>query len=326
MPLDFPLSSSRLTTLRNGLVVVPDSPAVFRVEGSGALTCLQGLLTCDLAAAGDGSLSWGAVLTAKGMIAFDAWTLRDEDGFTLIAESSARSKALDLFRRTLPPRLATVTDLSESHRVTWLLGPSASAVVTTAMASKAPEAGRTARIGAEQKVTLAVGNPAAPFALLLVGPTDAVAQFGGVLLSNGGVEGTGEELAAARILAGWPTLGREIDDKTLPHEVRFVELGGVSFTKGCYTGQETVARIQFRGQVNRTLRGVIFEDAGAIDDRAIRTEEKPVGMVRSALLLDQRVVALAMIRREIETGASLSAGGRGLRVMELPLTVMGIGA
>lgn len=326
MPLDFALPSSRLSTLRNALVVVPDSPAIFRVEGSGALTCLQGLFTCDLAAAGDGSVSWGGVLTSKGMIVFDAWALREGASFTLIAESSARGAANELFRRTLPPRLAKFADLSESYRVAWLLGGAGSDVVVNAAAGPVPEAGRVTRVGAEPAIRLAAGSPVTPFTFLAVGPSSAVAQFGGELHRGGGVGGTGDDLAAARILAGWPTLGREIDDKTLPQEVRFDDLGGVSYTKGCYTGQETVARIHFRGHVNRTLRGVILEDAGPVEDRVIRAGEKEVGTVRSALLLDEQVVGLATIRREIADRLPLSAGSRKLRVMDLPLTAVAAGA
>jgi folate-binding Fe-S cluster repair protein YgfZ len=68
MPLDFSLPLARLKLLRSGAVMVRDDPAVLRVEGPGALTCLQGLLTQDLAAPGDGSLVYGAVLSPKGMI------------------------------------------------------------------------------------------------------------------------------------------------------------------------------------------------------------------------------------------------------------------
>src|SRR6266702_809001 len=63
-------------------------------------------------------------------------------------------------------------------------------------------------------------------------------------------------LALSRVLAGWPGLASEVDEKTIPQEVRFDEIGGVSYTKGCYTGQETVSRLHFRGHANRNLRGL----------------------------------------------------------------------
>ena len=65
-----------------------DQPAVFRITGSGALTCLQGLFTNDLDHPGDGSLTYGAMLTPKGMIVVDAWVIRQAGALTLIAPAS----------------------------------------------------------------------------------------------------------------------------------------------------------------------------------------------------------------------------------------------
>src|SRR5204863_149594 len=76
-------------------------------------------------------------------------------------------------------------------------------------------------------------------------------RLAGRLAAAGAVEAEPAMLELARILAGWPRLGAEVDDKTIPQEVRFDEIGGVSYTKGCYTGQETVARLHFRGHANR---------------------------------------------------------------------------
>lgn len=314
MSLDIPCSSSRLALIRNGAVVVLDNPAIFQVQGTGALTCLQGLFTCDLAEAGVDSLSWGALLSAKGMILFDAWAIREAGGFTLVTEASARGLALELFRRTLPPRLAKLTDWSESHRVAWLLGRSSTDRLDTP-----PEPGRISRIGAEGESILARGAPQAPFGYFGVGPADSIAEWRDSLRDGGVTQGTEDDFAAAKVLAGWPTLGREIDDKTLPQEVRFDELGGVSYTKGCYTGQETVARIHFRGHVNRTLRGVLMDAGTPPGNRVIRAGEKEVGTLRSALVLEDRVLALAMIRREIDREPRLAADGRSVRIMTLPL-------
>ena len=60
----------------------------------------------------------------------------------------------------------------------------------------------------------------------------------------------------ARVEAGRPEWGIDMDDATIPQEANFDELGGISYTKGCYTGQEVVARVHFRGHVNRTIRGL----------------------------------------------------------------------
>jgi folate-binding protein YgfZ len=315
MQLDFSLPSTRLRTLRTGAVVVSDSATVLRIEGTGALTCLQGLLTCDLAASGDGGLAYGALLTSKGMVIFDAWVFREQDAFTLVAEASARGPALELFRRTLPPRLARVIDLTEQARAAWLLGATAPERLARALAEPVPGAGRAIRAGS---LLLAGGTAVAPFASLAVGPQEAIALLLTKFQNAGGTIGCDTDLAGARIVAGWPTLGREIDDKTLPQEVRFDDLGGISYTKGCYTGQETVARLHFRGHVNRSLRGLIFDGPEPPAERTLTVAGKDVGNVRSALGLDDRVIALAMVRREVGDGAVLMAGPRRVVATALP--------
>jgi len=73
--LDLRLDRARLDQVRHGATIVASSPAVLRIAGPGALTCLQGLLTNDLEKPGDNSLVYGALLTPKGMIVVDAWVL-----------------------------------------------------------------------------------------------------------------------------------------------------------------------------------------------------------------------------------------------------------
>ena len=119
---DLSLGRERLTQVRHGAVLVTTEPAVFRVHGPGALTCLQGLLTNDLVKPGDNSLVYGALLTPKGAVVVDYWVLREPGGITLVAPRSGHEASLDLFRRQLPPRLAKVTDLTGHARVAWLIG------------------------------------------------------------------------------------------------------------------------------------------------------------------------------------------------------------
>jgi tRNA-modifying protein YgfZ len=318
MVLDLPYPASRLHSLRHGALVVTDAPAIFRIEGSGALTCLQGLLTNDLAAAGDGSLVYGAMLTAKGMIIFDAWVLRESTGFTLVTSAGARAAAADLFRKTLPPRLARVADLTDSHRVAWFLGAAAPERLARALGASIPGHGNVLRMGPEDRWLAAGGTTAAPFSALVIAPAGEADTLSARFEKAGSAMGESRDLFAARVLAGWPTLGREIDEKTLPPEVRFDELGGVSYTKGCYTGQETVARIHFRGHVNRSLRGLVIMGQAELPDRALMVPGKDVGSLKSALHLEDRVLALAMVRREVDTGASVTVSGQNATVVSLP--------
>jgi tRNA-modifying protein YgfZ len=317
--LDLMLDRERLDEIRHGAMLVTIEPAVFRVTGSGALTCLQGLLTNDLVNPGDGSLVYGALLTPKGMIVVDAWVLRQGDSLTLVIPRSGHPAALEIFQRTLPPRLARVTDLTGEARVAWLLGGHGFQTLVRSGVRTPEGAGRVVPVGGDlSPVALALAPESAPFVAMAVGLAPAVETVAGRLIDAGAVTGSDEELDAARILSGWPALGVEIDERTLPQEVRYDEIGGVSYTKGCYTGQETVARLHFRGHTNRELRGVRWSGTDPAEGRAVNYGGKEVGTLRSALALDDRIIGLAMVRREVAPGSEVSVGGRPAKLVGLP--------
>ena len=319
MQLDFAISPAELRALRHGAALVPGQVAVFRVEGPGALACLQGLLTCDLAAAGDNGLSYGALLTPKGMIVVDPWVLHEGEGFTLVIDVAGREPAAQLLHRVLPPRLARVTELSDAWRALWLLGACAPERFARANGTTLPGAGRVIGLGPTGAGLAAGGSAGAPFHGLVVGPAEELKELLGHAEQAGLKRGEESLLAAARVLAGWPTLGREIDERTLPQEVRYDELGAVSYVKGCYTGQETVARVHFRGHVNRVLRGVRIGGGAALPERTLKSGDKDVGTVRTAIALDDHLLALAVVRRELEAGMPLRVGDRKVELIPLPV-------
>jgi tRNA-modifying protein YgfZ len=110
-----------------------------------------------------------------------------------------------------------------------------------------------------------------------------------------------EELEQLRIEAGMPTWGKEIDDSILPAEAGLDETH-VSFTKGCYPGQEPIARLRHRGKVNRRLRVLEVEAAQQGDE--IRVSDKVVGRVTSAA----GGRALGYVRVEVPVDAELEVG------------------
>ena len=220
------------------------------------------------------------------------------DRFLFIADLDARTTAADLFRKLLPPRLAKVTDLTDEWQVYRVFGGGAAAPPIDV-----------------DGIVVAQAPLASPFTALVAGTADAIAHALKVLAIAGARTATDDEWEAARILAGWARRGAEIDEKTLVQEVRFDENGGVSYEKGCYTGQETVARLHFRGHTNRDLRGLTWSGTEPLTDAKIMVGEKEVGSVRSILTLPTGRFALALIRREVETGQVVTAGG-------LPATVV----
>lgn len=313
------LDDAGLARLIHGATLVRAAPAVFRIEGPGAVQCLQGLVTNDVEKPGPGSLTWNALLTPKGMIVLDLWVLRDTTGFTLVLDAAAREDALALFAKSLPPRLARLSDQTGALEAFWLVGAGCAEHWARAGFSPLPNPGQ---IGGYEvtsgTIAVAAGPPPAWFAALAVGAPAALDGLAGNLQTTGVVEGSGNDLVAARVLAGWPALGAEMTDKTLPQEARFDELGGVSYTKGCYLGQETVARVHFRGHPNRELRGLEWNASDALTGLAIEVDGREVGTIRSILDLPDRRLALAPIRREVEPGTLVTAGGQPARVVALP--------
>jgi folate-binding protein YgfZ len=105
-----------------------------------------------------------------------------------------------------------------------------------------------------------------------------------------------------------------MNDSTIPQEANFDALGAISYTKGCYTGQETVARVHFRGHVNRFLRRLHFVSASVPPTSAelVNDAGEVVGDVRSVALSPRHGgVAIAMVRREVAPGATLHARWAG---------------
>jgi len=125
------------------------------------------------------------------------------------------------------------------------------------------------------------------------------------------------ELEVLRILAGTPRFGREIDNRVLPAEAGLTERA-VSFTKGCYPGQEPVARLHYRGHVNRGLRVLELDtDELPAGDAEVVHDGRPVGRVTSAARRDGRVVVLAYVRVEVPEDAELKIGRSRARPLDL---------
>ena len=292
------LTEAEVHALHTQRLLVLRDDAVFRLEGPGTTDCLQGLLTNDVRAAGDEGLVWGAMLTPKGMIITDAWVRRDgPTAATVIVPAIARAPVSALFQRVLPPRLTRSVDLTGQIVVGWFIG-------------------RVAELPEE------VVRPHGP------------APFSALLLSRDGDEDVRRHVEmgwtvvpvsfgeASKLLLGWPTLGREVDDRTMVQEVRFDELEGVRYDKGCYTGQETVARLHFRGHPNRLLRGISWpEGEGPASDK-VTAAGKDVGTLTTVARLGSRTLALAVLRREVVVGDLVTAGPAEAMVTELPFPLM----
>ncbi len=324
------VTAAFLRSLDTGAVVCRAETAVVELTGPGAVTCMQGLLTNDIELPGDGAFVYGALLTPKGMIVVDGWAGRLGPTVTFTVPAEGRDRALGIFGRSIPPRLARVVDRSADVVTCRVAGPRALAVAGAAGLTVPPAPGRVLRGPDGMEVARATG--AAPFVLQVTAPVAAAALLATRLEAAGAVAAGSAVLELRRVLAGWPRLGAEIDDKTIPQEVRFDAIDGVSYTKGCYTGQETVARLHFRGHANRQLRGLLFDPeppaAPASGWSVVTHVDRDVGRVTSLAFVPDpglpgagRWIGLAVIRREVAPGAMVRAAGRDARVVDLPFAL-----
>ncbi len=127
-----------------------------------------------------------------------------------------------------------------------------------------------------------------------------------------------DELELLRIKAGTPRFGREIDDRVLPAEAG-LDTRAIDFEKGCYPGQEPIARQHYRGHVNRSLRVLAIEGAELPEyDAELTHEGKTVGRVTSAARDGDHVAALAYVRVEVPSHAELDVSGRRVHQAETP--------
>ncbi len=318
--------------LRTGAVVAPADVATLDLAGPGAVACFQGLLTNDIEKPGDGAFVYGALLTPKGMIVVDGWAARLGARVRFTVPTEGRARAATIFQRAVPPRLARTVDRSVDTAVLRVVGPHAVAVIGAAGLPTPPHAGQAVEARLEDiALEVARASEQAPFALQLTVAVEQQAAVVDRLVRAGAGAADGAALELARILAGWPRLASEVDEKTIPQEVGYDAIGGVSYTKGCYTGQETVSRLHFRGHANRQLRGLLFElDSPAPPAEgwsAVTEDERDVGRVTSIAWVAGagRWIALAVIRREVPDDAVVRAAGREARVVTLPFDLPTVG-
>jgi folate-binding protein YgfZ len=128
-----------------------------------------------------------------------------------------------------------------------------------------------------------------------------------------------EKLERLRILARTPAWGSEIDDRILPAEAG-LDARAIDFEKGCYPGQEPVARQHYRGRVTRSLRVLAIEGVGVLlppYDSELTHGGKPVGRVTSAVRDRERVLALGYVRAEVPPDAVLDVEGHVARQLDL---------
>jgi tRNA-modifying protein YgfZ len=252
--------------------------AFLRVAGPDAAAFLQRLVSNDVEALAAGESCEALLLTPKARVIAPLRILRRADGdFLLLTEPELAERVR---RELLRFRLASRVEVEpEAHESVLVLG------------GEAPPG----------------AVPNADYGIPAYELLDAAAP-------DGASPAAEEEVELLRIEARSPRWGRELDDRVLPAEAGLVERT-ISFTKGCYPGQEPVARLHYRGHANRGLRVLELEgEELPAYDAEVHLGEKGVGRVTSAVAVGGRVRALGYVRRDVPEDAAMTVEGRRARL------------
>jgi folate-binding protein YgfZ len=283
-------------------VAVLEDRGVVSVEGADAAKLLGGLITNDLAELDTDPALYAALLSPQGKILFDFLVVKTTRGFLL---ETARDKAGELAKRLGLYKLRAaveIRDESEQFKVAALWG------------------------GVPTPVVRAHG------ALLFADPRLSALGFRMIATTGVSIDanGTAAEYHAHRIGLGVPEGGRDFAfGDTFPHEALLDQLHGVSFTKGCYVGQEVVSRMQHRASVRKRVVAVVA-------DRDLPHLPGPLPVVageaeigRLGSVAGTRGLALLRLDRVAEaqkSGVAILAGGVAVRVEIPAFASFGIGA
>ncbi|MEO5567893.1 MAG: glycine cleavage T C-terminal barrel domain-containing protein, partial [Gemmatimonadaceae bacterium] len=286
-----------------------------RFHGAAAKDALNGILTCDVAPLSSGQGAYGVALTNKGKIVCDVTVFAMDESFLVEVPAAVWPAWKDLVGKYINPRISRRTDETSLTSAIGLFGPGASRIlglltdsraasldeltpyshVTHSIAGITVNVARIPDLGVDGFRIMAVRDAY---------PTlrDAAVAGGARVVGSGATD-------AARIEAGRPIWGVDMDETTLPQEANLESLGAISYTKGCYTGQEVVARLHFRGHVNKRLVGLRIEGTTipAAGARVVNTDGKESGEVRSSIISPRfGPIAMAMIRREVNAGDAVT--------------------
>ncbi len=269
-----------------GAIYAHDDIALVRVAGRDAARLLQNVVTSDIDALAVGEGQYGLALTPKGKPLADAWIVREaDDAFVCACETAARDDLSATLKRY---RLASRADIADVTGERALL--------------ERPLAAPGA------------GWHAGPLGALLLAGVDEARTAWDAALAAGAVAIGADVRETLRIEQGLPRYGVDFDATNLPAEAGVVERA-ISFTKGCYVGQEPIVRLAHRGHANRELRRLQLGEELRLPATLLEGEREVGRITSSAGLPEGGAAALGYVRRTVEDGAALIAlDARGERV------------
>jgi tRNA-modifying protein YgfZ len=292
--------------LREEAGFLPRTRAALIVRGSDAAEYLQGQLTNDIEALAPERGCYAALLDRKGHLQADMRVLRLETGELWLDLEPAPAESLLKHLRTYSiGRDVEVEDATDRWGIVSLIGPRSGEL--SGFESLGPEFAQRYRDWDGTEV-LAV---ATDVGLDLITQAEREARLIELLKAAGAAEVSDAAAEIVRVESGRPRFGIDMGPESMPAEAGITERA-VDFEKGCYIGQEPVARLHYRGKPNRTLRGLRLS-APATHGDSLLLGEREVGTIGTVCLSPSLgPIALAIVRREAEEGDRLTVGDGGV--------------
>ncbi len=284
------------------------------LTGSEAKEFLQGQLTNDVEGLTPGRGLYAAFLTHKGKMLGDVRVLDLGDELLLDTERLSLQELFTMIRRFKLGREVELDKRTLERGLLSLVGPDARRIAGARGLADEEHACARAKVSGVEVVQVATD-----VGVDLICPSELTDDLRVRLLAQGAEPVSEDAAEALRIERGRPRFGLDLGQDTIPQEAGLNERA-VSFTKGCYVGQETVARLYYKGKANRHLRGLRLSAPAAHGD-PLRLGDRPVGSVgSSALHPTLGPIALALVRREAQPGETILVGGDGApaEVVDLP--------
>ena len=286
------------------------------ISGADARAALNGVVTNDVEGLEPGAGVLAAVLTPKGRMLGDLRVLDAGGELLLDMERAALQQVFDAVRHGLVGYRAELHKRTLQCGLLSLLGDGARAAAGAPDLSEAEHAHAPASVaGAAVRV---IATDLGVDVLCDAADTEHVRE---ALVAGGAAELSSDAAEVLRVESGRPRYGVDLDDTVIPQEAGLNDRA-VSFTKGCYVGQETVARLFYKGRPNRHLRGLRLSAAAPAGVPLLLGERAVGTLTSSAVSPAYGPIGLALVRREAEPGAELQVGGGDVRatVVALPFT------
>ena len=283
------------------------------LTGADAAGFLQGQVSNDVESLATGSGCYAAFLTPKGKMLGDLRILNAGDELLLDTERSALQALFNMIRRFSIGYQVELHKRTVECGLLSLIGPEADRLAGADWLPSEEHAQIPLSIGGIQ--ARAIRTDVGLDLLCDAADTDALRS----ILEESGAVAIGEAAAEClRVERGRPRYGIDLDDTVIPQEAGLNERA-VSFTKGCYVGQETVARLFYRGKPNRQLRGLRLTGPAEPGEELL-SEGRPVGRLTSVVQSPRfGAIGLALVRREAPPGSTVTSdAGVIAQVTELP--------